>query len=99
MSGWLRDRRWRRLVFVGVTLYAVFLITAPVEHHDLACHIKMSFHCTACASSHLGIDPHTPALPGSWSLADAGRPVALELQAIGILLANDSTGRSPPSVS
>src|SRR5262245_1178156 len=36
--------RWRRFAAVAVMIYAVFLVTAEFEHHDLACHFKTPFH-------------------------------------------------------
>jgi hypothetical protein len=90
-------RRWRVLTFVGGTLYALFLIVAPYEHHDLVCHLKTPLHCTSCSSSLVGADPHTPALVGAWDLADAGRAVAVQPIADSVLLPVRSTGRSPPA--
>src|SRR5947207_1916828 len=90
------DRRRRALTVVGAALYALFLIVAPFEHHDLVCHLKTPQHCTSCSSSLLGSDPHTPAIVGAWDLADAGRAIAVHLIADGVLLPVRSTGRSPP---
>jgi hypothetical protein len=77
-------------------LYALFLLTAPYEHHDLACHLKTPLHCTACTSSVVGSDPHTPAIVGAWHLSDAGRACATQLLSAGALLTVSSNGRSPP---
>lgn len=93
----LKDRRWRPLAHVGVAIYAVFLVVAPFEHHDLVCHLKTPQHCTSCTSSVLGSDPYSPAIFGAWSLSDAGRADALHVVVDGILLAVRSTGRSPPA--
>jgi hypothetical protein len=97
--GSLRDRRWRTRALVGVALYAGFLLVAQFEHHDLVCHLKTPQHCTSCASSLLGSDPHTPAMPGAWRLADAGRASAFLPVLDDTLLAVKSTGRSPPAPS
>jgi len=97
MRGRLSDRRRQPLALLGVALYAVFLVSAPFEHHDLACHLKNPFHCTACTSSLPGSDPQTPAIIGAWSLADAGRAVAVHVLADDILLSVRSNGRSPPA--
>jgi hypothetical protein len=99
MIGRLGGRRWRFLALVGGALYAFFLITAPFEHHDIACHLKTPQHCTSCSSSLVGSDPQTPAIFGDWHLADAGRTIDFQLIADGVLLAAHSTGRSPPSHS
>lgn len=94
----LRDRRWRTRAVIGVALYAAFLLVAQFEHHDLVCHLKTPQHCTSCASSVLGSDPHTPAMFGMWQLADAGRASAFQLLPADTLLVARSTGRSPPPV-
>ena len=96
MGGNLFHHCWRRLAKVGVALYAVFLLTAPFEHHDLVCHLKTPRHCTVCAAQVLGSDPQCPASVGAAELADAGFAVAAHQAADGILLSVHSTGRSPP---
>jgi hypothetical protein len=96
MLGRAGDRRWRSLRFVGVALYALFLVTAPFEHHDLSCELKTPQHCTSCTASQLGPDPHTPAVIGNDRLADAGRAIAFVVTSAGVLLQVKSTGRSPP---
>jgi hypothetical protein len=75
------------------------LIAAAFEHHDLLCELKTPQHCTSCASSHLGSDPHTSAILGVWHLADASHAVSIQLLADSILLSTRSTGRSPPAHS
>ena len=92
----LGDRRWRFVTLVGGVLYAFFLILAPFEHHDLACHVRTPQHCTSCSSSLVGSDPDAPAVIGVSHLCDAGRAVSIQLLADGVLLPVRSTGRSPP---
>src|SRR5438093_10274322 len=96
MLGKLGDRRWRRFAIFGVTLHLVFLMTAQFEHHDLLCHAKTPFHCTTCASSQLGSDPHTPLGVDVCHLADAGRAVAVFIDAESAVLPVRTSGRSPP---
>ena len=88
--------RLRRLALLGVVLHALFLAAADFEHHDLACHLKTPLHCTSCALSPVGSDPHTPAAPGACRLADAGRLVALDHDSASAVLSVRTTGRSPP---
>jgi hypothetical protein len=95
----LIDRRWRAPAVVGVAIYAVFLVTAQFEHHDLLCHIKTPQHCTSCVSSPLSADPAAPAPFASCQLADAGSAFAFQPLVRGILLAVESTGRSPPALA
>jgi len=89
--GWLR-----RLRHLGILLHLVFVLLAPFEHHDLLCHLKQPLHCTACVSSPLSASPRPIHLVGSWSLRDLGKAVAILPAPKGIVLAVNSTGRSPP---
>ena len=91
-----RRRLARSHTVVGVALYALFLVTTPFEHHDLVCHIKTPTHCTACTSSLLGSDPHTPGAVGAADLPYAGGAYAVDVVPDGYLLSVRSTGRSPP---
>ena len=90
-------RLWKRPVLFGVILHLLFLLTTPFEHHDILCHLKTPLHCTACASSQLSSDPHPPVVPGTSSLADAGRAVQALCVEKGTVLAVRSSGRSPPT--
>jgi hypothetical protein len=92
-----RDRRPGAFAFIGVALYAVFLVVAPFEHHDLQCELKTPQHCTSCTSSVVGANPNTAAIVGAWHLADAGRIVGTSLLPETLLLTVRSTGRSPPA--
>lgn len=91
-----QGRQWWQLI--SVALYAVFLVTAPFEHHDLSCELKTPFHCTACVSSQVGSDPQAAVIPAIWHLDDAGRAVSLPVIAHGVLLVVHTPGRSPPAV-
>jgi hypothetical protein len=99
MHSRIRDRRPGAFAFVGVAMYALFLIIAPFEHHDLLCELKTPQHCTSCTSSVLGSDPQSTAVVGAWHLADAGRVVSVQLITDGALLPVRTTGRSPPARS
>jgi hypothetical protein len=83
--------------WLGVILYAAVLVIAPFEHHDLDCHLRNPRHCTACTSNQLGTDPASLETPRFLPLVDAGRAVSFHSLAEGVLLAVDSTGRSPPA--
>jgi hypothetical protein len=98
MHGTLRARGSLRLALVGVGFYALFLVMAPFEHHDLLCHLKTPQHCTSCSSSLLGSSPRSFTGFGGWHLPDAGSPDAFRPRSQGTLLAVRSTGRSPPSL-
>jgi len=86
----------RFLTLAGLALYAFVLIASPFEHHDLICHLKTPQHCTSCASSQLGSDPHALHVPDSSHMKDAGSAATLDQTIEGALLAVRTTGRSPP---
>jgi hypothetical protein len=90
--------RVERLRFIAVALYVLFLVASPFGHHDLVCHLKTPQHCTTCAFTQPGADPHPPLTAGAGPLTDAGRAVSCEILAESTLLAVRSTGRSPPAV-
>src|SRR5436190_16627370 len=86
----------RRLAYVGMAIYALFLVASPFEHHDLSCELKTPQHCTACTSTQLGSDTHVVLAPGAAQLADAGQATAFVVLDEGTLLTVRTTGRSPP---
>jgi hypothetical protein len=94
----LKVRRWLRLTFVGIALYALLLVLAPFEHHDLLCHLKTPQHCTSCSLNLLGSSPRSFAIFGGWHLPDAGSTDAFRPRVESTLLAVRSTGRSPPAL-
>jgi len=86
------------MIVVAALAYAVVLVAASFEHHDLICHLKHPDHCTACSTNVLGSDPRTPVAADVAQLTDAGRAVSIEILSESILLAVRSTGRSPPAL-
>ena len=93
----LFSRRLHCLAVGGAAIYALFLILAPFEHHDIACHLKTPQHCTSCSSGIVGCDPSAPVCVGAYGLPDAGRASGEQLLAEDALLPVRSTGRSPPA--
>lgn len=78
-------------------VYALVILAAAFEHHDILCHLQHPQHCTACAASQLSADPQSLTPPRISSLADAGLAVTTLVVARGALLPVRSTGRSPPA--
>jgi len=93
------SRRYRHLAYLALALFSVFLITAEFEHHDIACHLKTPQHCTSCAQSQLGSDPHTPASIDQAVLDDAGYAMSDAVLLPGTILPTRSSGRSPPAAA
>ena len=87
------------LRWIGVALYAAFLLVAQFEHHDLVCHLKTPQHCTSCTSSPLGSHAHAPASPGASHLTDAGCVLIFHVAPQSALFAVRTTGRSPPTLA
>jgi len=86
------------MIVVAALAYAIVLVAASFEHHDLICHLKHPDHCTACSTNVPGSDPRTPVAADVAQLTDAGRAVSVEILSESILLAVRSTGRSPPAL-
>jgi hypothetical protein len=97
MADCSRNRRPRLLNLGGMALYALVLLTAPFEHHDLVCHIKTPQHCMSCSASLLGSDPHTPAVIGADHLDDIGSATQVLPLPESTIFAARSSGRSPPA--
>ena len=82
-----------------VAAYIAALAALPFAHHDLACHLKSSTHCTVC---HVGTGADDTSVQpglGQADLADAGRAseAYVSLAASCVLL--PSSGRSPPTAT
>jgi hypothetical protein len=92
-------RAWRRFAKVAFALYAVFLVTAQFEHHDLACHLKTPLHCTSCNASPLSSTPRAPVAMHTHRLVEAGRAETFQILSEGALLSTARSGRAPPSLS
>jgi hypothetical protein len=97
MTGRHVTQRFRRYACLALGLFAIFLVTAQFEHHDIACHLKNPQHCSACASSPVGSDPKPPASFNRTLLPDAGGTVSDSVLLIGTVLPARSSGRSPPA--
>jgi hypothetical protein len=91
--------RWRRLTAIAFALYAIFLVTAEFEHHDLACHFKTPQHCTSCNASPLSSTPNAPMALMAYRLADAGCAYAAAVMLEGAEPIAPWSGRSPPAFS
>lgn len=82
-----------------VAAYIAALAAMPFAHHDLACHLKSSTHCTVC---HIGTSADdTSVQPGlvHVDLADAGLASEASAQAAPSCVLLPSSGRSPPAAS
>ena len=81
---------------VVLALYMLAAALLPFGHHDLACHIKSTTHCTTCAvgsSAEAAADPAV--LARSW-LFDAGSAVVDCVDALHSASLRPASGRAPP---
>ena len=75
--------------------YVVVVATLPLLHHDIACHVQSSTHCTICLVGSADKAPDCDAL----SAAQLVLIAYLGFEATGFrgpILAGDLLGRSPP---
>lgn len=96
MNALARARKVRARALAVVGLYALLVMSAPLLHHDFACHQKSSTHCVACVSS-----PSAPRATAKVVIApvlselgrvmDAGRQQFRERSLMSL------PGRSPPA--
>lgn len=79
-------------------LYVLAAALMPLGHHDIACHLKSTTHCSTCVvGSSAESAPHAAAL-GACGLDDAGAALSGDVQRIDEHRVGSSSGRSPPVV-
>jgi hypothetical protein len=86
-----------RLVAAIAALYAVVVLAAAFEHHDLACELKTPQHCAACVTSAVNADRVAGPSFAHVPLADLGRAMLADVRAESAAVCADRTGRSPPA--
>jgi hypothetical protein len=82
---------------VVLALYMFAAALMPFGHHDLACHIKSTTHCTTCtvgSSAEAGSDAGV--LARFW-LVDAGAPLSVPVETVQLSTRRPPSGRAPPS--
>jgi hypothetical protein len=84
---------------VVLALYVLAAALMPFGHHDLACHLKSTTHCTTCivgSSAEAAVDP---AVLARFWLLDLGVTFAEPVQPPAVPDASTPTGRAPPSIA
>ena len=84
---------------VVVAAYIAALAVLPFAHHDLACHLKSSTHCTVCHVGTSADDTSVQPGLGHVDLADAGRPSEAQAPMPASRAQLPSSGRSPPAAT
>ncbi len=91
------SRRRRSALVLALGVYAILISAAPALHHDFACHLKSSTHCTACTASPLasrlgaGVVGVAAVLPAADAVADLPPATTSDASPFRI------PGRSPPA--
>jgi|SRR6476620_3382223 hypothetical protein len=84
---------------VVLALYVLAAAIMPFGHHDLACHIKSTTHCTTCTVGSSAEAAADPAVLARFWLHDAGETVSETVDQPQTSLALSASGRAPPSVA
>jgi hypothetical protein len=80
-----------------VAAYVVALAAMPFAHHDLACHLKSSTHCTVCHVGTSGDDTSVQPGLGHVDMPDAGLAAEAFNSSVATCVLLPSSGRSPPA--
>jgi hypothetical protein len=83
---------------VVLALYVLAAALMPLGHHDLACHLKSTTHCTTCtvgSSAEAAVDP---AVLARFWLLDAGATICASFESPDVPAESASSGRAPPSL-
>jgi hypothetical protein len=98
MVGRSKPRGARRVaLLLGLGLYALLLVVAPVLEHDFDCHLKSRTHCNMCVASPVASRIENGILTGGICLPLAGRVEAPRERLIQAISPVRLPGRSPPA--
>ena len=89
--------RQELILRVVLGLYVAAAALLPLSHHDLACHLKSSTHCTSCIIGSTGDLASDATAVGHTALKRAGHPIAAPDQRIDSLSVPAASGRAPPA--
>ena len=82
--------------WLGLALYAIFLLAAPLAHHDFACHQTTPAHCPACVAADSGLDSPLRVSFVAERLPALGTLAVCIPAAGGTWLPSAAAGRAPP---
>jgi len=84
---------------VVLALYILAAALMPFGHHDLACHIKSTTHCTTCTVGSSAEAAADPGVLARFWLLDAGEPACEPIDQPQSVLTRPASGRAPPSIA
>jgi hypothetical protein len=80
-----------------LALYVLAAALMPFAHHDLACHLKSTNHCTTCTVGSSAEAAADPALLARFSLHDAGAAIFDPITRPHSAVRRLTSGRAPPA--
>jgi hypothetical protein len=83
---------------VVLGLYVLAAALLPFGHHDLACHIKSTTHCTTCTVGSSAEAAADPTVLARFWLLDVGEATCAPVDQLQSALILPASGRAPPSV-
>jgi hypothetical protein len=83
---------------VVLALYVLAAALLPFGHHDLACHIKSTTHCTTCTVGSSAEASADPGVLARFWLLDAGEALCDPVDQLHSALVLPASGRAPPSI-
>jgi hypothetical protein len=89
-------RSWLGVAPAILAAYACLLAAGPLDHHDIACHLKSTTHCTTCLSASV---PGTEVRPGAAICPLTFTDLLLfdRVAWLGLDIASKPGDRSPPA--
>jgi hypothetical protein len=81
-----------------LALYVLAAALMPFGHHDLACHLKSSTHCTTCAVGSSAEAATDPTVLARFWLLDAGVTLCAPATAPDDATLRPISGRAPPAI-
>jgi hypothetical protein len=82
---------------VVLALYVLAAALMPFAHHDLACHLKSTTHCTTCLVGSSAEAAADPAMLARFWLSDAGATVFEAVTEPDSAAPRLTPGRAPPA--
>src|SRR4030088_1717406 len=81
-----------------LALYVLAAALMPFGHHDIACHLKSTTHCTTCAVGSSAEAATDQALLARFSLLDAGATLCDPATTPDTATVRPASGRAPPVI-
>jgi hypothetical protein len=82
---------------VVLAVYVLAVALLPLSHHDIACHIKSSTHCTTCVAASSAEPASGVAGLLQVTLHAAGRPITGAPARVDSQPLTSASGRAPPA--